>query len=58
MTVDIHADNSQIEIKTLDREDILILKKEKFPKNVSTNLIDNFQKIKVRAWSTNAQQKL
>lgn len=49
MTVDIHADNSQIEIKTLDREDILILKKEKFPKNVSTNLIDNFQKIKVRA---------
>ncbi len=30
MTVDIHSDNNQIEIKTLDRDEILFLKKEKF----------------------------
>jgi hypothetical protein len=48
MTVDIHADKNQIEIKTLDRDDILILKKERFSDKVWTQLIDNFKKIKVR----------
>jgi len=58
MKVDIHFENNQIEIKTIDRDDILFLKKEKFSDKVWTQLIDNFQKIKMRAGSTNAQQKL
>jgi len=45
MTVDILADNNQIEIKTLDRDDILILKKEKFSNKVWTQLVDNFKEI-------------
>ncbi len=48
MTVDIHADNNLIEIKTLDRDDILILKKERFSDKVWTQLINNFKKIKVQ----------
>ena len=48
MTVDIHPDNNQIEIRTLDSNDILFLKKEKYSNKVWTRLIENFQKIKVR----------
>jgi hypothetical protein len=57
MTVDIHSDNNQIEIKTLDRDDILILKREKFSDKVWTQLLDNFKQINVRTRSTNAQQR-
>jgi hypothetical protein len=48
MTVDIYLDSNQIEIKTVDRDDILLLKREKYSEKVWTRLIDNFQKIKVR----------
>lgn len=45
MTVDIHPDKNQIEIKTLDREDILLLKREKFNDKVWIKIIENFEKI-------------
>lgn len=48
VTVDIHTDNNQIEIKTIGRDDILILKKEKFSDKVWTQLLDCFKKIKVQ----------
>jgi hypothetical protein len=49
MTVDIHPDSNQIEIKTLDRDDTLFIKREKYSDKVWTRLVDNFQKIKVQA---------
>jgi hypothetical protein len=48
MTVDIHSDNNQIDIKTVDRDDILFIKREEYSDKVWTQLVDNFQKIKVR----------
>ena len=48
MTVDIHPDNNQIEIKTADRQDVLFIKREKYNDKVWDFLIDNFQRIKVR----------
>jgi hypothetical protein len=48
MTVHIHSDKNQIEIKTLDRDDILVLKKEKFNDNVWNKIVDNFQRINAR----------
>jgi hypothetical protein len=48
MTVDIHPDNNQIEIKTMDRDNILFIKREKYSDRVWTRLVDNFEKIRVR----------
>jgi hypothetical protein len=48
MTVDIHSDNTKIEIRTPDKDDILILKKEIYGDKVWTQLIENFQKINGR----------
>ena len=48
VTVDINSDKNQIEIRTPDRDDNLILKKEMYGDKVWTQLVDSFQKIKVR----------
>ena len=48
MTIDIQSDKNQIEIKTQDRDDILVLREKNFNPKVWTQLIDNFQNIKVR----------
>jgi hypothetical protein len=48
MTVYIHPDSSQIEIKTVDRDYVLFIKREKYSYKVWTRLIDNFRKVKVR----------
>jgi hypothetical protein len=48
MTVDVNFDKNQIEIRTPDRDDNLILKKEMYGDKVWTQLVDSFQKIKVR----------
>lgn len=48
MTIDIHPDNNQIEIKTADRQDVFFIKREKYNDKVWTFLIDNFQRIKSR----------
>ncbi len=48
MTVDIHSGNTQIEIRTPDTDNILVIKKEMYNNNVWIQLVDNFQKIKVR----------
>ena len=46
VTIDINQNNNQIEIKTVDKDDILILKKETYSDRVWTQLIDSFKKIK------------
>lgn len=54
MIVDINSENNEIEIKTTDRDDILVLKKEKFNNDVWTQLIENFQRVNTGTKSTNA----
>ena len=48
ITIEIDQNSNQIEIKTVDKNGIIILKKENYSGRVWSELIDNFHKIQIR----------